>query len=177
MHLVFVGMTYRSAPVELRERAHFAPKAAALVARRLAGPDGEAVVLATCNRTELYLGHEDASLAAVRTRAELVQRCALPATEVRRSLVVLQDEVAVRHLFRVAAGLDSMAPGEAQILGQVRRAYETARAAGGTGPLLDRAFHQALHTGKRVRRDTGVGELRVSLASAAVDLAEHVLGG
>lgn len=175
MHLVFVGMTHRSAPIEVRERAHFAPEAGALLAGRLAGQDGEAVALATCNRTELYLGHKDASLAVARAQAELGQLCGLPRDTLMRSLAVLKDEAAARHLFRVAAGLDSMAPGETQILGQVRRAYEAAQTAGGTAFLLDRAFRQALHTGRRVRRETGVGHLGVSLASAAVDLAEGVL--
>jgi glutamyl-tRNA reductase len=175
MHLVFVGMSYRSAPVELREHAHFGPNAGALLAGRLAGPDGEAVALATCNRTELYLVHEDASVAVARARAELGSRCRLAEPDLQRALAVSVNGEAARHLFRVAAGLDSMALGETQILGQVRRAYETARAAGATGLVLDRAFPQALHVGRRVRNEAAVGDLGLSLAAAAVDLLDSVV--
>ncbi len=153
--LVLVGISHHVAPVEIRERVAFDSATAAAVATRLA----PAVCLSTCNRTELYLEVEDAAEA----RAELGE---LP------GLYELADEPAALHLFRVAAGLDSLVPGEAEILGQVRAAYE----AGTPGSLLDRVFRQALHAGKRVRHETAIAESPASVASAAAALAQQVFG-
>jgi glutamyl-tRNA reductase len=154
-HLVLVGISHRVAPVEVRERVAFDAERAAQVAAELA----PAVCLSTCNRTELYLEVEDAAAA----RALLGE---LP------GLYELSDDAAALHLFRVAGGLDSLVPGEGEILGQVRGAYE----AGTPGPLLDRAFRQALHAGKRVRHETAIAESPSSVASAAAALAQQVFG-
>jgi glutamyl-tRNA reductase len=153
--LLLVGISHRVAPVEVRERVAFDAARAAEIARELA----PAVCLSTCNRTELYVELEDA--AAV--RALLGD---LP------GLYELADDAAALHLFRVAAGLDSLVPGEGEILGQVRAAYE----AGTPGPLLDRVFSQALHAGKRVRHETAIAESPSSVASAAAALAQQVFG-
>jgi glutamyl-tRNA reductase len=155
MTLVLVGISHKVAPLAVRERVAFDAATAAAIARSLA----PAVCLSTCNRTELYLEGEDAGAA----RAALGE---LP------GLYELTDDAAALHLFRVAAGLDSLVPGENEILGQVRNAYE----AGTPGPLLDRAFRQALHAGKRVRSETGITESPSSVASAAAALAQQVFG-
>ena len=166
--LVLVGISHHGAPVELRERVALDRERAAEVARRLAGASGGAVCLSTCNRTELYLVDESADEAERRAEAELL---ALE-SELGPALYRLRDEAAALHLFRVAAGLDSMVPGEGEILGQVRTAYE----AGATGRVLDRLFREALRAGRKARSETAIGESPASTSSAAAALAEQVFG-
>ncbi|MHB8470993.1 MAG: glutamyl-tRNA reductase [Gaiellaceae bacterium] len=164
MRLVLVGTSHHHAPVELRERVALDREQSAALAARL----GQAVCLSTCNRTELYVAAgdvEEAERAAVAALAELEP-------EVEQALYRLRDQAAALHLFRVAAGLDSLVPGEGEILGQVRAAHE----AGSTGLLLDRVFRQALHAGRKVRAQTAIGESPASVSSAAAALAEQVFG-
>jgi glutamyl-tRNA reductase len=168
MSVVLVGISHHQAPIELRERAALDPARAGELARRLAGDDAEAVCLSTCNRTELYLAAGSADDAANKAEAALL---ALEA-ELGPALYRLRDEAAALHLFRVAAGLDSMVPGEGEILGQVRAAHD----AGATGPILDRLFRHALHAGKKARTETAIGESPASVSSAAGALAEQVFG-
>ena len=168
MKLVLVGVSHHQAAVELRERAALDRERAAELAGRLAGPSGEAVCLSTCNRTELYLADEPGADAEARATAALLEL----ESELGPALYRLRDEAAALHLFRVAAGLDSMVPGEGEILGQVRTAYEI----GATGPMLDRLFRQALHAGRKARSQTGIGESPASVSSAAAALAEQVFG-
>ncbi len=165
--LVLVGASHRTASLDLRERLHLAPDAAFEVVARLAEDGLEAVVLSTCNRTELYVAGEDPEAAAARARAVLGDA---------DFLMELRGVDAALHLFRVAAGLDSLLPGESQILGQVREAYELAAQADATGPVLSRAFELALHAGKRVRHETGVGTLPAAIPAAAAALAERTVG-
>jgi glutamyl-tRNA reductase len=173
MSLLLIGISHRVAPVELRERVALASDAAAALAQELAADAGEAVCLSTCNRTELYLAGDGAlAAAAARAVAALAERAGLEEPELRAVLYRLEDEAAGIHLFRVAAGLDSMVPGEGEILGQVRDAFE----AGTTGPLLDRLFSQAIHAGKKVRTETAIAESPASVSSAAAALAEQVFG-
>ena len=172
MTLVLVGTSYRLAPVELREKMAVAEEQADELARALAADGDEVVCLSTCNRTELYLGAVDgdrSERAAVETLARLA---GLHEAVLLPSLYRLRDEAAALHLFRVAAGLDSLVPGEAEILGQVRVAVEN----GAAGPLLDRLFRQALHAGKKARAETAIGESPASVSSAAAMLAEQVFG-
>ena len=167
MKLTLAGVSHHRAPIELRERVALDLDACRALAQRL---DGEAVVLSTCNRTELYLVREEhADDEAV---AALTQRAGERADDLAAALYRLRDEAAALHLFRVAAGLDSLVPGEGEILGQVRGAFE----AGAAGPFLDRLFRQALHTGKRVRMETAIGESPASVPSAAAALAQQVFG-
>jgi glutamyl-tRNA reductase len=168
MSVVLVGISHHQAPVELRERAALDSERAGDLARRLAGEDAEAVCLSTCNRTELYLAAESGDEAERKAEAALL---ALE-EELGPALYRLRDEAAALHLFRVAAGLDSMVPGEGEILGQVRGAHE----AGATGPILDRLFRHALHAGKKARTETAIGESPASVSSAAAALAEQVFG-
>lgn len=176
MPLLLVGTSHHSAPVELRERLAFDLEDAGALAARLAGDDGEAVALATCNRVCLYVVHPDEGTARLRARRELESLAGLPAPELERALYEKADDDAALHLFRVASGLDSLVPGEAQILGQVRSAYEAARTSGAAGPLLHHLFRQALHVGKRVRNETAIGESPASVSSAAAELAARVFG-
>jgi glutamyl-tRNA reductase len=162
--LRLLGISHHSAPVELRERVAFDRARAGVVARELAEAVGEAVCLSTCNRTELYLAGEDGPVAEARAAAVLEPAGA--------AVYRLHDEAAALHLFRVAAGLDSMVPGEGEILGQVRGAFE----AGAAGPFLDRLFRQALHAGRKARAQTAIGESPASVSSAAAALAEQVFG-
>ncbi len=167
MNLTLVGISHHAAPVELRERVALDAAGAAALARAL-GP--ESVVLSTCNRTELYLVRDESvEELGVETLLELARS---HADELRPALYRLGDEAAALHLFRVAGGLDSLVPGEGEILGQVRAAYE----AGSTGPFLDRLFRQALNVGRRVRVETAIGESPASVPSAAAALAQQVFG-
>ncbi len=156
-----VGLSHHVAPIELRERVALPGDRAAELARTL----GDAVCLATCNRTELYLAGVDEALAL----AALERVAGEPLGDVAYRL---HEDDAARHLFRVAAGLDSLVPGEGEILGQVRSAYESVT----PGPILDRVFRQALAVGKRVRSETAIGESPASVSSAAAALAAQVFG-
>ena len=165
MTLSLVGISHRHAPVEVRERVAFSARESSELAHELAGSD-ECVCLSTCNRTELYVVGEGAE-----ERAHHALR-AYGGEEVASLTYRLADYAAALHLFRVAAGLDSLVPGEGEILGQVRAAYE----AGAPGPLLNRLFHDALHAGKRVRSQTTIAESPASVPSAAAALAQQVFG-
>jgi glutamyl-tRNA reductase len=174
--LLLVGTSHRLARVELRERLYLGPREAANFARNLADAGGEAVVLSTCNRTEVYLAHREPRAAAARAHTELARLARLPQRELTAALSTARDDAAALHLFRVAAGLDSIVPGESQIVGQVRAAHETALALGTSGPILNRLFRQALHVGKRVRSETAIAEQPGSIAVAAAQLARQFFG-
>ncbi|HEV8461137.1 MAG TPA: glutamyl-tRNA reductase [Gaiellaceae bacterium] len=161
MTLQLIGLSHHVAPVELRERVTLDLDAASALAGRL----GDSVVLSTCNRTELYLFDVDGDEAL----AALEGVAGEPLAGV---VYRLHEDDAAQHLFRVAAGLDSLVPGEGEILGQVRAAYEAVE----TGPVLDRVFRQALGVGKRVRTETAIGESPASVSSAAAALAAQVFG-
>ena len=168
MSLTLVGLSHQGTPVAVRERAFVPLEQAAELAASLAA-DGEAVCLSTCNRTELYLVGPDAESRALDA---LVSVSGLPPEELRSVVYRLADEAAALHLFRVAAGLDSLVPGEGEILGQVRVAFEH----GTTGPVLDRVFRQALHAGKKVRAETAIAESPASVSAAAAALVQQVFG-
>jgi glutamyl-tRNA reductase len=164
--LLALGVSHHHAPLEVRERLYLQDGHAAELAAEL----GNAVVLSTCNRTEVYLRDGDPE----RVRTELERRSGL---ELGSVLARWDDGEAVAHLFRVSAGLDSLVPGESQILGQVRDAYESARRAGATDALLNRLFEDALRAGKRVRTEAKLHELPESVAVSAVELGDRELGG
>lgn len=170
MTIHLVGLSHQVAPVELRERVAVDLDRAGLLSRALAADGREAACLSTCNRTEVYVvGDADAGDHAL---AALIELAGSHGDELGKVLYRLADEAAALHLFRVAAGLDSMVPGEGEILGQVRAAYE----AGATGPVLDRLFRQALHVGKKARSETAIAESPASVSSAAAALAQQVFG-
>src|SRR6266568_5124726 len=179
MEIVLIGLNHRTATVELRERIAFSVEQACEAADQLRsrGILEETLVLSTCNRSELYgVPREladDSTGAVERFLASFHQ---LPPAELNGSLYRHRDRSAVHHLFRVAAGLDSMLLGEAEILGQVREAYRVALDHGATGPVLNRMFQGALEVGKRVRSETEIGTRPVSVAFAGVKLAERIFG-
>jgi glutamyl-tRNA reductase len=177
MRLVLVGTSHQRAPVELRELLAYDADLRRDALGRLAGDGSEAVVLSTCNRTEVYAVSAEPAQVEERIYGELSSLSGLSHSELAPALYTVTDEAAAVHLFRVAAGLDSMVPGEAQILGQVREAYEAAREAETTGSMLHRLFRQALRVGKRVRTETAIGENPASVSSAAAELAERVFEG
>jgi glutamyl-tRNA reductase len=174
MQLILVGTSYQRAPVELRELLAYDPALRREALGRLAAEGAEAAVLSTCNRTEVYGVSAEPAELEERIYGELAGLSGLSHTELAPALYSVSDEAAAVHLFRVAAGLDSMVPGEAQILGQVREAYEAARETATTGATLHRLFRQALRVGKRVRTETAIGENPASVSSAAAQLAERV---
>jgi glutamyl-tRNA reductase len=168
MRITLVGVSHHGAAVELRERVALRHEEAKAVATQLASAAGEAVCLSTCNRTELYVAHDDDVPAEVAATSVLLER----EPDLANALYRLNDEAAALHLFRVAAGLDSLVPGEGEILGQVRAAFE----AGATGPILDRLFRQALYAGRKARSQTAIGESPASVSAAAAALAQQVFG-
>ena len=170
-------MSHRSAPIEVREQVAFAPCAARSFLRRLKkeGSVAEAVLLSTCNRTELYAVIEDEG-ARGRLFEALAAEKGVGDYFLERYSYWLTDDEAVRHLYRVASSLDSMVVGEDQILGQVREAYRVATEELCTGPILNRLFHTSLRVGKSVRSETGLGDSSLSVPRVAVKLAEEVFG-
>lgn len=173
-----LGVSHKTAPVELRERLALpAGQAAAVLGELVAGPDvDEAAAISTCNRTEVYLVAEDPVAAETAALGMLARGADIRPTELAPAIYALRNCDAARHLYRVSAGLESMIVGEAEVLGQVKRAYEGALDAGATGPLLNRLFRAAIATGKRVRTETAIGERHLSISSVAVSLAGEVLG-
>ena len=179
MEIVLIGLNHKTAPVELRERVSFSADQAQRAAEELRarGVLSETLVLSTCNRSELYGVPPEASAdsASAMERFLATFHQVEPAM-LASSLYRRRDHDAVRHLFRVASGLDSMLLGEAEILGQVREAYRIALDLGATGPVLNRMFQNALEVGKRVRTETEIGKKPVSVAFAGVKLAERIFG-
>ena len=179
MEIVLVGLNHRTAPVEVRERVSFTDKQAQQAAAELRsrGILEESLVLSTCNRSEVYgVPPEDVRKSASALSSYLSSFHAVAPEALNPSLYHHYDREAVRHLFRVASGLDSMLIGEAEILGQVREAYRAAHGQGGTGPVLNRLFQGALEVGTRVRSETELGTRPMSVASAGVKLAERIFG-
>jgi glutamyl-tRNA reductase len=180
--LLALGISHKTAPVALRERLAFSEREAADFASQATATAEvrEAVVISTCNRTEVYLVVGGAGGSLVKAEADvlglLARRAEIRPTELADVIYSPRNCDAARQLYRVTAGLESMILGEAEIQGQVRRAHEAAMRANATGPLSNRLFAAALTTGKRVRSETGIGASRVSVPSVAVDLALSVLG-
>src|SRR5579871_2571289 len=179
MEIVLIGLNHKTASIGLRERVAFTPEQAREAAGQLRsrGILEESLVFSTCNRSELYgVPRETAADSAGALELFVASFHQLSHDELDGSLYRHRDSQAVRHLFRVAAGLDSMLLGEAEILGQVRDAYQIALDRGETGPVLNRMFQAALEVGKRVRSETEIGTRPVSVAFAGVKLAEQIFG-
>jgi glutamyl-tRNA reductase len=177
MELVCLGLSHKTAPVVLREKFSIPINELASTAEHVRSVGGsELFVVSTCNRTEVYAAAEDVG----RLEMGLVEHFAnIGSTRikvVREHLYLHRGQAAVRHLFRVAASLDSLVVGEPQILGQLKVAFEACRAAGLTGAALNRAVERAFAVAKRVRTETGIGRSSVSISSVAVDLAAQIFG-
>ncbi len=177
MNLLLVGGSYKTMPIELREKLAFdglkLPAALNELSRRFGC---EAAIVSTCNRVEVYVARTGASVAPdAELIAEFIAQAHNVACEkIRSSLYARPNEDAVGHLFRVAASLDSLIIGEGQIAGQVKKAYEAAQAVGTVGMVLHSLFQQALAVAKRVRTQTGISRGHVSVSSVAVDYVRQV---
>ena len=180
MPILLIGLNHKVAPVEVRERLAFSPERVPVALKELIGGESakikEAVLLSTCNRTEVYICTCDSSSGGTVLREFLADHAKLPAEELQRMLYVRRGMEAVEHLMQVAAGLDSLVLGENEILGQVRSAGEIAQATGATGPILSALFRYAIQAGKRARAETGIGRGDISVASVVVELAEQAFG-
>lgn len=176
MSLLAVGMNYNTAPLALRERVSIGAEALpeALAGLRSASGVEEAAILSTCNRTEVYCSLGDTEPASIIDW--LQDYHGLPDKQIRPHLYTHPNAKAVQHVMRVASGLDSMVIGEPQVLGQLKTAYNTALKAGSIGNLLNRLFQHSFSVAKEVRSRTAVGNHPVSVAFAAVRLAQHIFG-
>ena len=175
--LAVIGTSHHVAEVEFRERVHLTSADATRLGADLAERCSEVVVLSTCNRTEVYVWSEAVADAKRSIVAALAERSGLPAAEIDLRLYVRQGDDAAVHLFRVAAGLDSLLQGEAQVLGQVRDAHAGAQAAGTTGSILNHLFARGIRLAKRLHTETAIGSLGRSVPAAAAEVAARALGG
>ena len=174
MPLIILGINHQSAPVDVREKLAFPPDAQAAALGDLVRQPGvaEAVLVSTCNRTEVYCRAEDDA----NVRSWLEREAAKNGLSLASHLYTHTEEAAVRHAFRVASGLDSMVVGEPQILGQVKQAVRTAEDTGTIGALLNRLFQHTFSVAKQVRTDTALGSQSISMAASALKLAQNVYG-
>ena len=177
MALQILGLSHKTAPIEVREKVAFDSAQLAAACRALQACRGvaESMILSTCNRTEIYCDM-DSSADREALLHWLTAYRALGVTDLEPHIYRLDDELAVRHVLRVASGLDSMVVGEPQILGQLKQAYSTAVDAGTVGKLLNRLLQFSFSTAKRVRTETEIGDTPVSIAFAAVKLAQQIHG-
>ena len=178
MHVLLLGVTHRTAPVELRERLDFASRDIGAAVEALGGRTGiaESVVLSTCNRAEIYAVTANVDQGREELLTFLAEYHHVARSAFVPHLFERQEAEAVHHLFRVAAGLDSLVVGEPQILGQVKEAWAIAAERRCAGPLLNKLFHASFAVGKRVRTETSLGEGAVSVSFAAVQLARKIFG-
>ena len=179
MHILSLGLNHTSAPVHLRERLAFnEDQIRAALSRLFCGqtqsPLAELIIISTCNRIEIYAASNQ--LAYPELEALLSDSRGVPMDELHPYLYRFKDVDAARHLFDVAAGLDSLVIGEPQILGQITRALELARGQNAAGPTLNRLFQAAIHAGKRARTETGISRNPASVSSLAASVAEKTLG-
>ena len=175
-HLYLIGISFKSAPVEIREKLSFDNTVCSSVLNDIYSIDGieECVLLSTCNRTEIYLVINQ-SLSEVRERIEgYLLEISGSNKEILNCFYHLQGEDVIEHLFKVSSGLDSMILGEPQIFGQVKNAYSIASDIKCTGPVLNRLFHHTFSVGKLIRNSTKVGEGAMSVSYAAVNLAKNI---
>ena len=176
MPLQILGLNHNTAPVEIREQVAYAGDEVARALERLMALEGidEALLLSTCNRTEFYLVGHDGSRDLLENWLHDDRQLA---DDFRKSVFTLEDEEAIRHIFRVACGLDSMVLGEPQILGQLKDAFRYAQQADTLGSNLSRLFQHTFAVAKKIRTDTEIGASPVSVASAAVHLAQQFFAG
>ncbi|OAB46680.1 glutamyl-tRNA reductase [Paenibacillus glacialis] len=178
MHIVVVGLNYRTAPVEVREKFTFADKdlPEALRHLKLTKSVLEGVIVATCNRTEIYVVVDRLHMCGYFIRSFMEQWFGISREEFTSHLYIYEDEQAISHLFRVTCSLDSMVLGETQILGQVRSAFLQSQENNATGVWFNMLFKQAVTLGKRVHSETTIGESAVSISYAAVELGKRIFG-
>jgi glutamyl-tRNA reductase len=178
MHLLLLGVSHKTAPVDLREKLDFSSRdvGAAVEALAARSSAAESVVLSTCNRSEIYVASDALDAAREEIIRFLSDYHQLPPESFTPHLFSFSEADVARHLFRVAAGLDSLMVGEPQILGQVKDAFQAAAERRCTGPVLRKLFDWSFNVGKRVRSETALGEGAVSISFAAVQLAKKIFG-
>lgn len=176
MRLVVAGLNHRTAPLDVRERLAVTSEGLPEALRALCRHLGQGVILSTCNRAEFYTVGQDGGWVWTVLEDFAQEHLGVSMGGLARHFYVKEHAEAARHLFLVASGLDSMVLGESQILGQVRNGYSAGVAWGGVRHPLSRVFHQALRVGKRVRRETGIGQNSLSISYACVELARRVVG-
>ena len=176
--IILIGLNHKTAPIEIRECFAFSDDDARAALTELCAEPSieEAVILSTCNRVELIIVAAEAAEAVERAKAFLSQTKQVPLDRFDESLYIYNGEAAARHLFRVAASLDSMVLGEPQILGQVKAAYRTATEQKSSGVILNRLLHRTFFIAKRIRTETGIGDHAVSISYAAIELARKIFG-
>lgn len=178
MHIVVAGLNYRTAPVSIREKFAFAERDLPLALKELKNIKSvmECVIVATCNRTELYVVVDSQNLCGHLLRGFIEKWFDVPKEQFNKHLYILENEEAIEHLFRVTSGLDSMVIGETQILGQVKDAFLLSQQEKTTGVLFNTLFKQAVTMAKRAHFETGIGENPVSVSYAAVELGKRIFG-
>ncbi len=184
MQLLTLGLNHTTAPLAVRERVAFVPEEVCMTIGRLrqklsepaGGRVSEAAIISTCNRTELYCAADEPERAQLALQEFVAAEKQLSLDELQRHTYVLPQASAVRHAFRVASGLDSMVLGEPQILGQMKQAEKLARSAGGLGLMLNHLFQRTFAVAKEVRTTTEIGTQSVSMAAAAVRVAQRIFG-
>ena len=176
MNIIIVGLSHKSAPVEVRERVAFQEAKLKDAFERLKGEYAfrESAIISTCNRVELYVVSEDSGGAVMKITNFLSSFHGLEDSSIKDKIYTYAQPDSVKHLFKVASGLDSMVIGETEVLGQVKKAYYSAQSLGATGKVLNILFHKALTVDKKVRTETGIGEGAMSVSSVAVDLASEI---
>ncbi len=178
MNIIVVGLSHRTAPVEVRERLAFPPNLIEKPLRELVSLEdiSEGLIVSTCNRVEIYATTRDIGGGLARVKRFLADHHGLPLEELEQHLYGYHSEAAIRHLFRVASSLDSLVVGEPQILGQIKAAYGHSVEYKTAGIILNRFLHKAFSVAKRVRTETRIASSAVSVAFAAVELARKILG-
>jgi glutamyl-tRNA reductase len=178
MNFLVLGLSYKTAPVELRERLNFASDDPGSVLRAMTDLPGmtEAMILSTCNRVEVYAASKDIPLGCARLQRYMAAYHGLDENQVKPHLYVHCGRDAIHHLFRVASSLDSMILGEPQILGQLKEAYNQAESSCTAGPVFNRLMPKAFAAAKRVRNETAIAQHAVSVSYAAVELARKIFG-
>jgi len=176
MTIIALGINHKTASVELREKVAFSPEQMSEALQQLSGHAdfNEAVIVSTCNRTEIYCSLEQSNSQAL--LAWLASFHGLDEHELSKNIYCHQGDAAINHLMRVACGLDSLVLGEPQILGQIKQAYHSAKTHDAVGVKFDRLFQKTFSVAKQVRTDTDIGASAVSVAFAAVNLAKHIYG-
>ncbi|HCE67926.1 MAG: glutamyl-tRNA reductase [Geobacteraceae bacterium GWC2_55_20] len=178
MNIIVVGLSHKTATVEIREKVAFSPNQMQKPLAELVGLDGiiEGVIVSTCNRVEIYATTRDIAGGIARIKRFLADYHRIPLESLDQHLYTHHSENAIRHVFRVASSLDSMVVGEPQILGQIKTSYGYAAEYKSSGIILNRFLHKAFSVAKRVRTETKIASSAVSVAFAAVELAKKILG-
>ena len=177
MHIIVFGLNHNTAPIEVRERLYISDDKLPIFLDKLNTADIHgAVIVSTCNRTEIYFCTDSPDKSLKIVNDLLFNQFGTEQDWQNNYIYILRDENAYRHLFRVASGLDSMVIGEPQILGQVKDAYRAAAQHNSTGFLLDKTFHKSFNVAKRIRTETKIGYNPISISSMAIELSKKIFG-